>query len=49
MGSASTRHLSLGNYVHQLEAARQNPGAAKNPEPEHGSDAPLDRAMVMVG
>ncbi|MGF6905111.1 hypothetical protein P3T22_006402 [Paraburkholderia sp. GAS348] len=49
MDSASTLHLSFGDHMHDFDAARQNPGAAKRLEPQHGSRAPIDRRMVLLG
>jgi len=49
MGSASALHLSFGDHMHDFDAAKKNPGAAKSLEPQHGSGAPLDRPMVLVG
>jgi hypothetical protein len=34
--------------MHHFDAARQNPGAPKSLELQHGSGAPLDRPMVLL-
>ncbi len=47
--ASSTLHLSFGDHVHDFDSAEQDPGTAKSLEPQHGSRASLDRAMVLVG
>jgi hypothetical protein len=48
MGSASTLHLSFCDPVHHLDAAQQDPGAAKCFESQHGPGSPSDRTMVLL-
>jgi hypothetical protein len=41
-------HLPLGNHVRHLDATEQDAGAPEILEPEHGSGAPLDRAVILL-
>src|SRR5258708_16996999 len=47
LSDAVVFHLPFHNHVHEFDAAKQDAGATKILEPEHGSGAPLDRAVVL--
>lgn len=45
---ASVLHLTLGDHVHELDAAQQDLGATKILEAEHRPRASLDRPMILL-
>jgi Transposase DDE domain len=47
LSGAVVFHLRLGDHVRHLDATKQDTGASETLEPEHGSGAPLDRAVVL--
>ena len=41
-------HLALGDHVHELDAAQQDPGATKFLKPSIGRVRSLDRPMILL-
>jgi hypothetical protein len=48
VSDATVLHLTLADYVHELDAAQRDPGATKILEAEHRTRASLDRPMVLL-
>lgn len=45
---ATVFHLTLGDHVHELNAAQQNAGTTKILEAEHGPSASLDGSVILL-
>jgi hypothetical protein len=48
LSNATVLHLTLGNYMHELDAAQRDPGATKTLKAEHRPRAALDRPMILL-